>query len=74
MSHLQKAGRRHTRTHAEHARARTLRFFRPALAERSSRSALTFRQRGPQMITSIQLLKKRRESISDAERAAGGVR
>lgn len=59
MSHLQKAGRRHTRTHAEHARARarTLRFFRPALAERSSRSAPAFRRRGLQMITSIHILK-----------------
>ena len=118
MSHLQKAGRRHTRTHAEHARARararTLRFFRPASprralvalrarisaagppnnhinshfnkrreriyahtpstrarvrararcvsfgpprpAERSSRSAPAFRQRVPQIITSIRIL------------------
>lgn len=59
MSHLQKAGRRHTRTHAEHARARArarcVSFGPPRPAERSSRSAPAFRQRGPQIITSIHI-------------------
>ena len=58
MSHLQKAGRRHTRTHAEHARARAHVAFlsaRPGRALVAVRAA--FRRRGLQMIISIHILK-----------------